>query len=182
MNRPEIAIVSGSTYDLLYMHEAPKLLDTFGLPYLMEIVEVHKNPQSIVRFIEKIHDVGIKVIIAGSSGAAHLPGMLAAYTPLPVIGVPIKAEHSIDGLDAIYSILQMPEGIPVATMGLNNAYNAALFALQILGCREKSYWELVAAYKKRLEEEADTSNNKLQALGFAPIVKSLRKKLNHSEE
>ncbi len=166
----EIVIVAGSLFDLEKLRPAAELLERFGIAFRIKLLEIHKNPRSAGNFIEEIHKTPIKVIIAGSSGAAHLPGVLASYTHLPVIGVPIKAPNSIDGLDAIYSILQMPDGVPVATMGLNNAYNAALFAVQILGCKHESYLEIVEAYKQKMQKETLNDDNKLQALGYKLIL------------
>ncbi len=169
-DKKEICIVAGSLFDLQCMAEAAETLEVFGVEYDMYIVEIHKHPEAFVEFVKQVEEQDYKVLIAGASAAAHLPGMLAAYVRIPVIGVPIKAEYSIDGLDAIYSILQMPKGIPVATMGLNNATNAAIFALQILGLAHEGYLELVQAYKKKLKEEAHQSQNKLQALGYKALI------------
>ncbi len=166
----EIIIVAGSLFDLERLRPAADLLERFGIAFQVKLLEIHKNPESAKPFIEEVHKTSVKVIIAGSSGAAHLPGVLASYTHLPVIGVPIKAPNSIDGLDAIYSILQMPEGVPVATMGLNNAYNAALFAVQILGCKHESYLEVVEAFKQKMKKETVSQDSKLQALGYKLIL------------
>jgi phosphoribosylaminoimidazole carboxylase PurE protein len=144
----EIAIVMAHESDMGVMKDAAQLLDQFGVPYELDILATHTNPDRMVKYAKSAQERGLKVIIAGAGGAAHLPGMFAAYTPLPVIGVPLKMEHSIDGLDAIYSMLQMPQGVPVATMALNCAANAALFALQILGCQHDSYLQLVHHFKK----------------------------------
>lgn len=165
-NNAEIAIVMASDYDLPVMRQAAHVLDRFGVPYEMDILSTHQNPERMIEFARSAHTRGLKVIIAGAGGAAHLPGMVAAFTPLPVIGVPVKVEYSIDGLDAIYSMLQMPQGVPVATMALNNAENAALFALQVLGCSHSSYLELVHAYKKQKRDTAEDKAAKLAQMGY----------------
>jgi 5-(carboxyamino)imidazole ribonucleotide mutase len=169
----EIAIIVASNYDLTVMQEAANLLDRFGVPYEFEILNLHKDPERLIAYINHVHKGKIQVLIAGASGAAHLPGMLAAATPLPVIGVPIKNEDSIDGLDAIYSMLQMPKGVPVATMALNNAENAALLALQILGCKHPSYQQLVHAFKRKHREEAEAEDKKLKTQGLATYMAGL---------
>ncbi len=171
-NKAEIVIVGGSKFDLGKLMPAANLLESFGIGFHLKLLELHKNPSALQEFVEFVNKYELKVIIAGNSGAAHLPGMLAAAIPLPVIGVPIKSENSIDGLDAIYSILQMPEGVPVATMGLNNAYNAALFAIQILAIKHNSYYDVISAYKEKLKTSAIDENNKLQALGHNLYFKS----------
>lgn len=171
----EIAIVMGHEFDMLYMQEATKVLDQFGVNYEVDILFTHQDPERMITFAKTAQTRGLKVIIAGASGAAHLPGIIAAYTSLPVIGVPIKSENSIDGLDAIYSMLQMPQGVPVATMSLNGAKNAALFALQILGSSHQSYQELVTAYKKKLKDEAARVAGSLSNTTVEKFVASLKK-------
>lgn len=165
-SKPEIAIVMGHEQDMLVMQEAAKTLDQFGVQYEIEILFTHQDPERLVAFGKTALSRKLKVIIAGASGAAHLPGMIAAFTPLPVVGVPIKAEYSIDGLDAIYSILQMPVGVPVATMSLNGAKNAAIFALQILACSHDSYFELVSAYKNKIKADASRTATNLTTNGY----------------
>lgn len=174
MSTPEIAIVAATEFDLMVMRDAAKALDRFGVPYNFKLLEVHRNPDSIKAFAENAHKEGLCAIIAGASGAAHLPGMVAAYSPLPVIGVPIKAVHSIDGLDAIYSILQMPVGVPVATMALNGARNAAFYALQILACKHPSYMQLVSAAKNKERDEAQAQADKLADLGAEEYIANLK--------
>jgi 5-(carboxyamino)imidazole ribonucleotide mutase len=172
MNEKEIGIVMDSDEVLPVMQEATRVLDRFGLPYTLDILETHKNPARMIDYAKSLATSNIMVIIAGASGAAHLPGMIAAFTPKPVIGVPIKSENSIDGLDAIYSMLQMPKGVPVATMALNEAANAALFALQILGCKHPSYYDLVTAFKKQMREEEDRKANRLVSLGVEKYLEA----------
>ncbi len=173
-SKPEIAIVMGHEQDMTIMQDAAKTLDQFGVPFDIEILFTHQDPERLVAFAKSALSRKLKVIIAGASGAAHLPGMIAAFTPLPVIGVPIKAEYSIDGLDAIYSILQMPAGVPVATMSLNGAKNAALFALQILGCSHDSYFELVSAYKNKIKGDASRQATNLTTWGYEKFTTTLK--------
>ena len=161
-----------SVFDMTVMKEAAKVLDQFGIQYEIEILDLHRDPDCVSSFVRTSEAAGISVFIAGASGAAHLPGMIAAFTSAPVIGVPIKAIHSIDGLDAIYSILQMPQGIPVATMALNGARNAALFALQIMACKHPSYHQLVAAYKNKQKTEAQHSAQQLKKIGYEQFISS----------
>lgn len=166
MNGPEIAVVMGHEEDLRVMKDAAYTLDRFGVPYEIEILALHQNPERIYSYAREIPTKNLKVIIAGASGAAHLPGVLASFTPIPVIGVPIKAENSIDGLDAIYSILQMPNGVPVAVMALNNAHNAAIFALQIMASKHPSYNELITAYKVKLRQESEMISKRFTEKGY----------------
>lgn len=168
--KPEIAIVMGHDSDVEVMQEAAQVLDRFGVAYAFDILFTHQDPQRMVNFAQRAQADGFKVVIAGSSGAAHLPGVLAAFTAVPVIGVPIKSTFSIDGLDAIYSILQMPTGIPVATMALNGAANAAIFALQILACNHSSYYELVSAYKTKIKQDAERMSKQLHEQGYEKFL------------
>lgn len=170
----EIAIVMGTEKDMLVMQEAAQVLDQFGVAYRIEILFTHQDPERFARFALKARETGLKVIIAGASGAAHLPGMIAAYTPVPVIGVPIKSNNSIDGLDAIYSILQMPAGVPVATMALDSAKNAAIFALQILSISHQSYFQLVDAYKRKMREDAERMSTNLATAGYERFLANLK--------
>ena len=129
----QVSIVMGSDSDLPVMREAALMLESFGVGYEIDIVSAHRTPEKLVDFSQNAHLRGIRVIIAGAGGAAHLPGMVASMSPLPVIGVPIKSSNSIDGWDSVLSILQMPGGVPVATVALNGAKNAGILAAQILG-------------------------------------------------
>lgn len=174
MKGAEIAIVMAGEDELVVMQEAAQVLDTFGVPYEIEILSFHKDPEVVATYAKNIAVHQIKVVIAGASGAAHLPGVLAAYTTAPVIGVPIKAPNSIDGLDAIYSMLQTPTGIPVAVMALNNAKNAAIFALQILASKHPSYQELINAYKIKLKLEAERTNKRFKEAGYETFLKEIR--------
>jgi len=172
----EISIVMGHESDLEVMKDAAIVMDQFGVQYEMRIIAVHSDPQALIDYATSIQKDGIKVVIAGSSGAAHLPGMIAAFVTVPVIGVPIKSPNSIDGLDAIYSMLQMPSGVPVATMALDSARNAALFALQILGTSHPSYLELVNAFKRKQREDARQSASKLGHEGWERYLETRRPK------
>lgn len=153
MANPIVSIIMGSNSDMPVMQEAAKILESFGVPYEITIVSAHRTPKRLFEFSESAHIRGIEVVIAGAGGAAHLPGMVAAISPLPVIGVPIKSYNSIDGWDSILSILQMPGGIPVATVALNGAKNAGILALQILSVKDKSIRKKIISYKQELNDD-----------------------------
>lgn len=142
----------GSDSDLPVMQQAADIIKSFSVPFEMTIVSAHRTPKRMVEFAENAHKRGIEVIIAGAGGAAHLPGMVASITPLPVIGVPIKSSNSIDGWDSVLSILQMPGGVPVATVALNGAKNAGLLALQIIATADKSIQDKMLVYKQELND------------------------------
>jgi len=143
----------GSTSDLPVMQEAVDVLKEFGIQADVDIVSAHRTPDKMFEFGRKAHEKGYGVIIAGAGGAAHLPGMLASLSPLPVIGVPVKSSNSIDGWDSVLSILQMPAGVPVATVALNGARNAGILAAQIIGCNEPDILKKVLAFKEGLKEK-----------------------------
>ena len=153
MVKPLVSIIMGSDSDLNIMQEAGKVLKEFKIPFEITIVSAHRTPKRLFEFAEKANQRGIQVIIAGAGGAAHLPGMVAAISPLPVIGVPVKSSNSLDGWDSVLSILQMPGGVPVATVALNNAKNAGLLAIQILSVNDKELREKVVSYKKKLNTD-----------------------------
>ncbi|MCS7037234.1 MAG: 5-(carboxyamino)imidazole ribonucleotide mutase [Saprospiraceae bacterium] len=146
-----VAIIMGSDSDLPVMQKAADALTELEVPFEMTIVSAHRTPERMFRFAQSAHERGIRVIIAGAGGAAHLPGMVAAISPLPVIGVPVKSSNSIDGWDSILSILQMPEGVPVATVALNAARNAGILAAQMLATGDAALLGRIQVYKKRLE-------------------------------
>ncbi|WP_297507251.1 5-(carboxyamino)imidazole ribonucleotide mutase [Flavobacterium sp.] len=148
----KVAIVMGSKSDLPVMQEAIAILNSFGIPTEVDIVSAHRTPEKLFDFSSTAHLRGINVIIAGAGGAAHLPGMVAAMSPLPVIGVPIKSSNSIDGWDSVLSILQMPGGVPVATVALNGAKNAGILAAQILGSQNPEILQQMVSYKNELKE------------------------------
>lgn len=149
----KVAIIMGSDSDLPVMQMAADMLFHFGIPYEISVVSAHRTPERMFDFAKKAHERGFDVIIAGAGGAAHLPGMVASLTPLPVVGVPIKSSNSIDGWDSVLSILQMPGGVPVATVALNGAKNAGILAAQIIGVRERAVRDLVLAYKNQMRDE-----------------------------
>jgi 5-(carboxyamino)imidazole ribonucleotide mutase len=156
-----VAIVMGSQSDLVVMQEAATILQSFDIQLTIDIVSAHRTPDKLYEFASNAHKNGVKVIIAGAGGAAHLPGMIAAMSPLPVIGVPVKSSNSIDGWDSILSILQMPGGVPVATVALNGAKNAGILAAQILGSNNPIILEKIIAYKEKLKAEVIESAKKL---------------------
>jgi 5-(carboxyamino)imidazole ribonucleotide mutase len=147
-----VGIIMGSDSDLNIMKDAAQFLQEFGIPFELTIVSAHRTPQRMFDYASTAKSRGIKVIIAGAGGAAHLPGMVASITTLPVIGVPIKSSNSIDGWDSILSILQMPNGIPVATVALNAAKNAGILAAAILGSSDEKISNALAVYKKQLQD------------------------------
>ena len=153
MVKPLVSIIMGSDSDMSVMNQAAEIFKEFEVPYEITIVSAHRTPKRLFEFSENAHKRGIEVIIAGAGGAAHLPGMVAAISPLPVIGVPIKSSNSIDGWDSILSILQMPGGVPVATVALNGAKNAGLLAIQILSVREVQLRKKLLDYKEKMNLE-----------------------------
>ena len=146
-----VSIIMGSDSDLPVMQKAANILSELEVPFEMTIVSAHRTPERMFQFAKNAHSRGIRVIIAGAGGAAHLPGMVAAISPLPVIGVPVKSSNSIDGWDSILSILQMPEGVPVATVALNAARNAGILAAQMLATGDPALLDRILAFKKSLE-------------------------------
>lgn len=150
MAKPIVGIIMGSDSDLNVMSQAADILFEFNIPYEITVVSAHRTPQRMMDYAETAVKKGLKVIIAGAGGAAHLPGMVAGITPLPVIGVPIKSSNSIDGWDSILSILQMPNGVPVATVALNAGKNAGILATSIIGSSDKAVLRRVSSYKKKM--------------------------------
>lgn len=148
-----VSIIMGSDSDLPVMQEAANMLAYFGVAYEMTIVSAHRTPERMFEFAKNAHTRGIRVIIAGAGGAAHLPGMVASLSPLPVIGVPVKSSNSIDGWDSVLSILQMPGGIPVATVALNGAKNAGILAASILATSDEELLRKMIYYKEELKNE-----------------------------
>ncbi len=151
----KIAIVMGSTSDLPVMQDAIDVLRELGVETEVDIVSAHRTPEKLAELGRTAHENGFGAIIAGAGGAAHLPGMLAAYSPLPIIGVPVKSSNSIDGWDSVLSILQMPGGVPVATVALNGAKNAGILAAQILGASEPQLLQRIQEYKEKLKEKVE---------------------------
>lgn len=161
MERKLVSIVMGSDSDLAIMKQAAELLQTFEIGYEIDIVSAHRTPDKLYEFANNAHKRGIKVIIAGAGGAAHLPGMIAAISPLPVIGVPVKSSNSIDGWDSVLSILQMPAGVPVATVALNGAKNAGILAAQIVSTADPSILDRIIRYKRELNDLVIAKSAKL---------------------
>ncbi|MEO0640321.1 MAG: 5-(carboxyamino)imidazole ribonucleotide mutase, partial [Bacteroidota bacterium] len=150
-----VGIIMGSKSDLPVMEGAEEMLKTLGVSFETTVVSAHRTPERMMTYAQEARTRGIKVIIAGAGGAAHLPGMVASLTTLPVIGVPIKSSNSIDGWDSVLSILQMPSGVPVATVALNGAKNAGILAAQIMGATDEALAERLAAFKEGLKEKVD---------------------------
>ncbi|MFO7938310.1 MAG: 5-(carboxyamino)imidazole ribonucleotide mutase [Bacteroidales bacterium] len=164
--KPRVSIIMGSTSDLPIMEQAAKILNEFKIPFEINALSAHRTPEQAIEFAKNANDRGVQVIIAGAGGAAHLPGVVAALAPIPVIGVPIKASISIDGWDSILSILQMPPGIPVATVGLDGARNAGILAAQILASGDPEVLKTVKTFKKSLEEKIVKANKDLSEIKF----------------
>ncbi|NDP22818.1 MAG: 5-(carboxyamino)imidazole ribonucleotide mutase [Paludibacter sp.] len=162
MEKKLVSIVMGSDSDLPVMKQAAEILDKFGIGYEIDIVSAHRTPEKLYEFSLNAHNRGIVVIIAGAGGAAHLPGMVAAISPLPVIGVPIKSSNSIDGWDSVLSILQMPGGVPVATVALNGAKNAGILAAQIVSVMDSSVRNKIIQYKQELKEQVILKSKNLK--------------------
>ncbi len=161
MKKPLVGIIMGSDSDLPVMQEAVKILDEFNVSYEIAIVSAHRTPRRMFRYAQKAQARGLKVIIAGAGGAAHLPGMTASLTCLPVIGVPVPTK-SLNGLDSLYSIVQMPPGVPVATVAINGAKNAGLLAIEILAVADGKLAERLKIYKKNLAVSVEKKDKKLQ--------------------
>lgn len=169
--KPQVGIIMGSQSDLPIMAEAAQMLEELGVGYELTVVSAHRTPQRMIDYAHTARERGIKVIVAGAGGAAHLPGMVASMTSLPVIGVPIKSSNSIDGWDSILSILQMPGGIPVATVALNGGKNAGILAASIVGSFDPKVGESVDNYKKSLKEKVEESAALIEAKGWKELLK-----------
>ncbi|MFM6960423.1 MAG: 5-(carboxyamino)imidazole ribonucleotide mutase [Schleiferiaceae bacterium] len=163
-NTPHVGIIMGSQSDLPVMQGAADLLKELGISYEITVVSAHRTPVRMLEYAQQAADRGIQVIIAGAGGAAHLPGMVASATPLPVIGVPVKSSNSIDGWDSVLSILQMPKGVPVATVALNGGANAGILAAQILGASDLAVRARIAAYKESLRLAVEDMAKSLENL------------------
>ncbi|MBW4574095.1 MAG: 5-(carboxyamino)imidazole ribonucleotide mutase [Aphanothece sp. CMT-3BRIN-NPC111] len=171
MNQPLIGIIMGSDSDLPTMQDAIAVCEEFGVPCEVAIVSAHRTPERMVEYAQSAHQRGIKVIIAGAGGAAHLPGMVAALTPLPVIGVPVVSRH-LQGVDSLYSIVQMPAGIPVATVAIGNAKNAGLLAVQILASHQQELLERVQEYRQALAQSVIEKQTRLDEMGYKQYLKN----------
>ena len=161
-----ISIIMGSDSDLPIMKQAAEVLEELQLDFELTIVSAHRTPERMFEFAKGAHHRGIKVVIVGAGGAAHLPGMVASLSPLPVIGVPIKSSNSIDGWDSMLSILQMPNGVPVATVAVNAAKNAGILAAQIIGASDAAVQERIVEYKSKLQAGVAVKYEKLEATGY----------------
>lgn len=166
MNQPIVSVIMGSDSDLPVMSAAAEFLESMDIPVEVTIVSAHRTPDRMVQFARNAHQRGIRVIIAGAGGAAHLPGMVASMSPLPVIGVPVRSSNSIDGWDSILSILQMPNGIPVATVALNAAKNAGILAARILGASDPAILARIISYMNDLEAQVIAKAEHLEKKGY----------------
>jgi 5-(carboxyamino)imidazole ribonucleotide mutase len=164
-DKPLVGIIMGSDSDLPTMQGAIAVCEEFSVPCEVAIVSAHRTPERMVKYAQEAHQRGLKVIIAGAGGAAHLPGMVASLTPLPVIGVPVATRH-LQGVDSLYSIVQMPAGIPVATVAIGNAKNAGLLAVQILASHEPELLERVQQYRQHLAQSVSDKQAQLDKLGY----------------
>ncbi len=169
--KPQVGIIMGSQSDLPVMAEAAQFLEDMGIAFELTVVSAHRTPKRMIEYAESARERGIKVIVAGAGGAAHLPGMVASLTSLPVIGVPVHSSNSIDGWDSILSILQMPSGIPVATVALNGGKNAGILAASILGAYDAEVGQKMDAFKKGLREKVEESAAQLEEKGWKGSLK-----------
>ncbi|MBE9036293.1 5-(carboxyamino)imidazole ribonucleotide mutase [aff. Roholtiella sp. LEGE 12411] len=169
---PLVGIIMGSDSDLPTMKDAIAICEEFGIQNEVAIISAHRTPERMVQYAQQAHKRGIKVIIAGAGGAAHLPGMVASLTPLPVIGVPVATRH-LQGVDSLYSIVQMPAGIPVATVAIGNAKNAGLLAVQILATQQPELLEKVQEYRQALSESVIAKQIKLEQLGYEQYLQQM---------
>tara|TARA_B100001059_G_C17813659_1_gene573799 strand:- start:1362 stop:1847 length:486 start_codon:yes stop_codon:yes gene_type:complete len=159
----QVGIIMGSDSDMPVMKGAIEILESFDIEFEVDIVSAHRTPEKLYEYAKTAHTNGMKVIIAGAGGAAHLPGMIAAVSPLPVIGVPVKSSNSIDGWDSILSILQMPGGVPVATVALNGGKNAGILAAQVIGCSDKCILDKIQLYKEGLKIKVQKASENLKS-------------------
>src|SRR5689334_17705161 len=166
MKKPAIGIIMGSQSDLKVMKEAAEFLDEMNIEFELTIVSAHRTPDRMVEYASQARKRGLKVIIAGAGGAAHLPGMVAAITTLPVIGVPVKSSNSIDGWDSVLSILQMPSGVPVATVALDGARNAGILAAQIVGSSSKEVGKRLDKFKISLQRKVESAAKNIESKGW----------------
>ncbi len=175
MSKPLVGIIMGSDSDLSVMSEAIKMCEEFGVSYEVSIVSAHRTPDRLVQYSKNAVKKGLKVIIAGAGGAAHLPGMVASLTSLPVIGVPVKTS-ALDGMDSLLSIVQMPGGVPVATVAINGARNAGILASQIIATSDDKLRKKISKYKENMRKEVETKVEKLNKLNYKEYLKQMPKK------
>lgn len=173
--KPSVSIILGSDSDLPVMTDTANILNEFNVAYEIRVISAHRNPEGLTQHIQSAVSNGIKVFIASAGLAAHLPGVIAAQTTLPVIGVPIKAKNSPEGLDALYSIVQMPPGVPVAAVALNGAKNAGLLAIQILGVSDETLQKKLIDFKKNLKESVIKKDAELQKIGVTAYIEKTKK-------
>lgn len=167
---PLVGIIMGSDSDLPVMSEAAKILDSFGIDYELTVVSAHRTPNKLFEYGKTARSRGLEVIIAGAGGAAHLPGMIASITELPVIGVPIKTS-TLNGIDSLLSIVQMPGGVPVATVAINGAKNAGILATQMLGIKKAEARDKIKEYKESLEKQVESKADELEKIGYIEYLK-----------
>lgn len=174
MRKPLVGIIMGSDSDLPVMSAAAQMCEYFGIDYEVTVVSAHRTPERLFKYAKEADKRGLKVIIAGAGGAAHLPGMVASITPLPVIGVPVKTS-SLEGMDSLLSIVQMPGGVPVATVAINNSKNAGILAAQIIGIKHKEIKHKIKDYKKQMQEEVEKKAEKLEEIEYQDYLKLMGK-------
>ncbi|MBT5934832.1 5-(carboxyamino)imidazole ribonucleotide mutase [Sulfurimonas sp.] len=174
MSKVQVGIIMGSDSDLPVMSAAALMCEEFGIEYEVDIVSAHRTPERLIEYSSSAEKRGLKVIIAGAGGAAHLPGMVASETVLPVIGVPVKGS-SLEGMDSLLSIVQMPGGVPVATVAINGAKNAGILAAQIIGSSDADIREKIAAYKLKIKLEVEVKVEKLNKVGYKQYLKDIGK-------
>lgn len=171
-HQPVAGIIMGSKSDLKVMQDAAHILKEFGVPFELTVVSAHRTPERMVEYAKTAVNRGLRVIIAGAGGAAHLPGMVASLTPLPVIGVPVKSSNSLDGWDSLLSIAQMPPGIPVATMAVNGARNAGILAAQILSVQDTTLLSRVTRFREELRDAVMKSVQEIETQGYEELLKN----------
>ncbi len=171
--KPAVGIIMGSQSDLKIMKDAAEVLEELGVPFELTVVSAHRTPLRMVEYATEARRRGLKVIIAGAGGAAHLPGMVASITSLPVIGVPVKSSNSMDGWDSVLSILQMPSGVPVATVALNGAHNAGVLAAQIIGASDKQVGKRLEKFKRALRVKVESAAKNIESKGWKDALKSI---------
>ncbi|MGB5791354.1 5-(carboxyamino)imidazole ribonucleotide mutase [Poseidonibacter sp.] len=175
MSKPLVGIIMGSDSDLPVMSAAALICEEFGIEYEVSVVSAHRTPDRLVEYSKGAEKRGLRVIIAGAGGAAHLPGMVAALTALPVIGVPVRGSN-LEGMDSLLSIVQMPGGVPVATVAINGAKNAGILATQILGVKDASLRKKISEYKNKMKEEVEEKVKKLENIKYKKYLKQMAKK------
>ena len=174
MSKAVVGIIMGSDSDLPVMSAAAQICEEFGIEFELDIVSAHRTPEKLIAYSQSAEQRGLKVIIAGAGGAAHLPGMVASETPLPVIGVPVRSS-SLDGLDSLLSIVQMPGGVPVATVAINGAKNAGILAAQIIGASDEGLRKKIATYKSDMKNQVEAKSAKLQKVAYKKYLEEMKK-------